>query len=112
MYAAKITLAPFLVMEYSFFSNYFKHKVQKAKKSFVPREGTYWKQTVSRKQRKSLFTLQMKLQLDSHVRGHSQNHKISLPQHDFHDFSGTGLHSLNPRVKFEGDGGWGDNPPS
>ena len=44
--------------------------------------------------------------------GHSQNHKISLPQHDFHDFPGTGLHSLNPRVKFEGEGGRGDNPPS
>ena len=44
--------------------------------------------------------------------GHGQNHKISLPQHDFHDFPGTGLHSLNPRVKFEGEGGRGENPPS
>ena len=92
---------------------------------FVPREGTYREQTVNRKQRKSLFTLQIELQLDTQVLPmshvslfpipcgcHGQNHKISLPQHDFHDFPGTGLHSLNPRVKFEGEGGRGDNPPS
>ena len=48
----------------------------------------------------------MKLQLDT-VGGHSQNHKNSHSRHDFHDFPGTGLHSLNPRVKFEREGGWG-----
>ena len=62
---------------------------------------------VSGKKRESLFTLQIKLPLDTLV-GDIQNHKISLSQHDFYDFPGTALHSLNPWVKFEGEGGRGE----